>query len=225
MFTTLTNRITRTLAAAALPIALLGAAGAAQAADRGHGDRDRRDDHWRDHDRGRSDRDRGGWDRDRGGWDHDRDGFHAGITFRIGAPVIVRPRVVVERPRVVVCEPPPVICSTPPVVISRPIPVCEDTAPCEISFSAYQCRDTVIVAINGANNRAGFSTTVTCADASCWTPTLTLRNVGPRDCSCDVRSSFSLTTSLRVTRCVSSVNVVVAGRTYSVPVTEASPVG
>lgn len=195
MFANSTRRFGRiVLGALALPAALCCVAGAAPAPDH--------DDWGRGRDRDRFEH----RDSDR----HDRIGLNVGVV--LGWPqreVIVRDR--------------PVVISQPPVVISQPVVVrtYQDVVPAQLGFAAYHSRDTVILVVTGANAGNGFSTSLTGADCSGWTPSVTMRNTPTCEINQSVTAPFSLTASLRVTHAISSVRVNVAGQAYDVPVVEA----
>lgn len=208
MFRLSTRRTTLALTLAAVTGLCVPAAQAGDDKD----DRRSRDDH-------RQKDGRGGWDRkDRGRNDHGRDDHHrddhhrddhrgghtiGGITIRIGTPpVIVRERVVVSRPA--------------PVVISQPC----DVMPENLSVTAYQTQDRVIVLITGSNRSAGYTTCLTEVDTSCEIPTLTMRNTAPTRSSAHCMTGFNLNAAVRSRETLCTIRLLVAGQTVEVPVTQ-----
>lgn len=145
-------------------------------------------------------------------WDHWHRNRHE-VFVRRGPEVVIE-----ARPRVVVTEPPVVVAQTPPVIVTA---ARGDIVPSEVHFSAYQTRDAVIVLVSGTNSGAGYATSLTAVDTGQWTPTLQMRNCPPGgDVIAGAATPFILNAAIHVTHALSSVNIVVAGQTYQVPVTE-----
>ena len=113
----------------------------------------------------------------------------------------------------------------PPVVITRPVSVRPEyrrpveEVPCDLRFTAYQTRDTVILIATGENRSAGYATCLeVCGDG--FAPTVTLRNTTPRDACSQVISRFEVSGSFRAKDCLRTITVRVADRCFQVPVTE-----
>lgn len=145
-------------------------------------------------------------------WDHDRwDRWHRHDV------VVWRQPAVVIGPRVVIGAPPPVVVAQPTVVVA-PSP---DVVPSDVHFAAFQTRDTVLILVSGANAGNGYSTSLTSADCSGLSPTLQMRNCPPNGAVIGgVSTPFTLNAAIHVAHAISTVNVVVAGQTYQVPVTD-----
>jgi hypothetical protein len=164
---------------------------------------------------GPRDRDNSGWQRNddwrhrdndwRGDW---RDKDHGGDRNRGsggGTSIIIRPEIVIGRP-------------TRPVVIEKHHPRHRvEVAPYEIGFKAYQSQDRIIVNIEGANRSSGFTTTL----SSRIEGLVEICNLAPADVCAQSITPFCMTASIAACRPMHSITVKVAGRTYTVPVTQA----
>lgn len=203
-----TNRTTtRLFGRLVAPVAILGVTAPLLAAEpswRG-GERDDRNDRWRDWSRGRDD-DRG-HDRDRRNRDRDDHGSKVDVRvviggggIRIGAPV---------------CRP----------VVVRPAaaPVCREVMPCDLKLSAYQSGNTVIVIASGSNHTGGFRTTLTATDVHDGTPELVLCNLAPSGCATQCITTFESRASFETCHRLRCVKVRVAGQCLDVPVAQVKP--
>lgn len=145
-----------------------------------------------------------------GGPDHGHNRRHdrGGRDTRFG--IVIRPEIVIgRRPEVVVIE-------------RRPAPRVE-VAPMSLRFTAYQSEDRVIVDIKGVNPGEGFTTTVSAGNRWQAGPEINLCNLAPAESCGRGEASFNITASLRAHSAVSCITVRVAGQTYTVPVTQATP--
>jgi hypothetical protein len=142
--------------------------------------------------RERDGRGRDDWRRDRG---------------RGGTQIVIRPEIVIGR------------SSRPDVVVvEKHYPRQRvEAAPLEISFKAYQSEDRIIVNIEGANRSSGFETTL----SSRRDGVIEVCNLAPADYCSQVVTPFCYTASIGAHCPERFVKVVVAGRTYTVPVTQA----
>ena len=144
---------------------------------------------------------RGEW-RERG-WGRGHDRGHD----RGGSQIIIRPEIVIGRP------------SRPDVVvIEKHYPRQRvEAAPYEIRFKAYQSEDRIIVTIDGANRSSGFTTTVSSRSEG----VIEICNLAPADMCAEVITPFCITAGISACRPMHCITVKVAGRSYSVPVTQA----
>jgi hypothetical protein len=136
-------------------------------------------------------------------WGHDR-GHDRG---RGGTSIVIRPEIVIGRPH------------RPEVVViekHRPRQRVE-VAPYDIAFKAYQSEDRIIVNIEGSNRSSGFTTTL----SSRHEGVVEVCNLAPMDHCAQVVTPFCMTASITACRPMHSITVKVAGRTYTVPVTQA----
>jgi hypothetical protein len=148
----------------------------------------------------RSSRDHGR-QRDDGRRDSDRRGN--------GTSIVIRPEIIIgQRPR-----------EREVVVVERRIPARRvEVLPQNLTFKAYQSQDRVIVNIEGMNRGEGFTTEL----AACHGDAIDLTNLAPfEDCGTGRIVPFCLTGSISARRAMHSVTVNVAGRTFTVPVTQA----
>jgi hypothetical protein len=142
----------------------------------------------------------GPWKRGRDDWrDRDRG------RDRGGTSIVIRPEIVIGRwPEV--------------VVIEKHYPRQRlEAAPFEVRFKAFQSEDRIIVTIDGANRSSGFTTTV----SSRTEGVVELCNLAPLDACAEAITPFCITAGITACRPMHSITVKVAGRTYTVPVTQA----
>ncbi|HYE63670.1 MAG TPA: hypothetical protein VD997_16890 [Phycisphaerales bacterium] len=139
----------------------------------------------------------------RGDW-RDKDHDHHG--GRGGGTIVIRPEIVIGRP------------SKPDVVvIEKHYPRRRvEVAPYEIAFKAYQSQDRIIVNIEGANRTSGFDIKLTSPEEGL----IEMCNLAPADSCAQMITPFCLTASISACRPMHCVKVCVAGRTYTVPVTQ-----
>jgi|GEM_PF-4299129 len=154
---------------------------------------------------------RDGWRRGRDehrqhdrGHDHGRDW---GKDRKGGTQIVIRPEIIIGRPH-----------RPEVVVIEKHYPRHRvEVAPYELSFKAYQSEDRIIVNIDGSNRSSGFTTTL----SSRAEGLIELCNLAPLDPCAQTITPFCITASIRAFRPMHNVTVNVAGRTYTVPVTQA----
>lgn len=115
----------------------------------------------------RDDRDRDDW-RERRGWGRDRDRDRVDVDFNFGWRPPARP-IVIEQP-VAACPPPA------PVVIHGP----RDVRPHEVSFTAVQAGDVIIITAIGQNTTGGFTTSLSFAGYDEGKPVAQMFNYAPR---------------------------------------------
>ena len=92
--------------------------------------------------------------------------------------------------------------------------------PENLSVTAYQTQDRVIVLITGSNRSAGYTTCLTEVDTSCEIPTLTMRNTAPTRSSAHCMTGFNLNAAVRSRETLCTIRLLVAGQTVEVPVTQ-----
>jgi hypothetical protein len=96
----------------------------------------------------------------------------------------------------------------------------EEVIPCDLHFSAYQSRDTVILVATGANRTGGFTTTFAPCDLNDRTPEVRLVNTPGRDACAQALTPFEVSTSFHSRYQLGCIKVVVAGHSYDVHVTQ-----
>jgi hypothetical protein len=113
----------------------------------------------------------------------------------------------------------------PPVVVHPPRaphsphshrPV--EEAPCELTMTAYQAGDTVILIARGTNRAAGFVTSLLACASHAGTPEVTLSNSAPAHCGAEVHTAFEVSGSFRSHRAIHTLDVHVAGVCHHVHV-------
>jgi len=123
-----------------------------------------------------------------------------------------------HRPQPAVCPPPVVVYGHPQ---HRPIEYrAVEEAPCDLSFTAYQAGDTIILIARGTNRAAGYCTALTACDTRGSQPVVTLRNTSPNSCTAQVMTPFEVSGSFRAYGCVQTIEVRVAGACHRVCVTQ-----
>jgi hypothetical protein len=141
--------------------------------------------------------------------DHDR-GRDWGKDRKGGTQIVIRPEIVIgnpRRPEVVVIEK-----HRPHYRVER-----VEVAPYEVSFKAYQSQDRIIVNIEGSNRSSGFTTTLSSRSEG----VIDICNLAPADHCAQMITPFCMTASISACRPMHCITVHVAGRTYTVPVTQA----
>ncbi len=116
-----------------------------------------------------------------------------------------------------------VIRRQPALVVAERRPARVEVSPRSVRFAAYQSEDRVIVDIKGVNSGEGFITTISAGESWRGTPEINLCNLAPGDAYASCEVPFSITAAVHAHSAVSSVTVRVAGQTYTVPVTQATP--
>lgn len=129
-----------------------------------------------------------------------------------------------SHPRVIrqpACPPPVVVARPPVVVVRQPVVVRRvEVVPCDLRFTAYQARDTVIVIANGTDTTGGFETCLSSRTGRDFSTTVVLTNTSPAQCATQCVTPFEVSGSFRVRGCVRTVEVRVADRCLQVPVTQ-----
>lgn len=124
-----------------------------------------------------------------------------------GTQIVIRPEIVIGRP------------SRPDVaVIEKHYPRQRiEAAPYEVRFKAYQSEDRIIVTVDGANRSSGFQTTLSSHEDG----VIEICNLAPADECAQAITPFCMTASIHAHYPMHSIKVCIAGRTYTVPVTQA----
>lgn len=109
--------------------------------------------------------------------------------------------------------------------IGRPAPVCRpvirEVMPCDLSVTAYQSGDTVIVVATGTNRSGGFTTTLAICGARSATPEVLLGNSIRTDrCATQAITPFNVQGSFRTRHRLCTLRVKVAGECLTIPVTQ-----
>jgi hypothetical protein len=118
----------------------------------------------------------------------------------------------------------PVVISRPrhDGTICRPEPVCKpiEEFPCDLSFTAYQAGDTVILVARGSNRAAGFCTSLSASEGWGRSHEIVLHNVAPVQCGGQYRSTFEVNGSFTSCERLQCLKVRIADQCREVPVTQ-----
>ena len=116
----------------------------------------------------------------------------------------------------------PVVCREPQRPVFVPVRIQRvEVLPCDLQFSAYQSRDTVIIIASGTNRSAGFATSFGAIESGSWAPALTLCNLSPdSECAAQVVTPFSISASFHAHSALRCISVRIAGQCIEVPVTQ-----
>ncbi len=131
-----------------------------------------------------------------GGRDGGFSGVFGGVTIRIG-----------EQPR-------------RPEIRRVEIRRVEEVLPCDLRFSAYQSRDTVIIVATGTNRGTGFQTGFQACNIHDRTPELRLMNTSRCEPCGQVTTAFEVSSSFHTRHQIGCIKVIVAGRAFDVHVVQ-----
>jgi hypothetical protein len=100
-------------------------------------------------------------------------------------------------------------------------PVIREVMPCDLSVTAYQSGDTVIVVATGTNRSGGFTTTLAICGARSASPEVLLGNsIRTDQCATQAVTPFNVQASFRTRHRLCTLKVKVAGECLTVPVTQ-----
>lgn len=100
-----------------------------------------------------------------------------------------------------------------------PRPQLAEVLPANLSITAFQYRDTIMIHATGENRNGGFTTSLSTIDVRCAEPILYLTNIGPTGFATQACAPFSINGAIRVEREVKCISVRIAGQSVHVPVT------
>lgn len=102
-----------------------------------------------------------------------------------------------------------------------PRPHLAEVLPANLSITAFQYRDTIMIHASGENRSGGFTTSLSAIDTRCAEPILYLTNIGPASHGFSTQACipFTINGAIRVDREVRCISVRIAGQSVHVPVT------
>ena len=100
--------------------------------------------------------------------------------------------------------------------IARPIEI----EPCNVQFTAFQSRDTVMIFATGSNRSGGFTTSLSALDTRGHSVTLKLCNIYTPGCGTQAITGFSINAAIHADCALSTVDIRVGGRVICVPVSQ-----